>query len=175
MKIHATARASTTTTTDDLLADGRTGSDRWRACLLAGATVLGPLLLVAGTLLEIDTGEGDVSGQERIGHVSQDPDRFSLGLVLLGAAGLTVMVLVRRRGGALATVGGVLAMGAGTASATGISMYGAVLTVMAGSGHDPEAMGALQDDLRRVRRGRSPRQPAAGRAELTADRPARSG
>lgn len=110
--------------------------------------------MVAGTLLEIDTGEGDVPGPELIGHVSQDPGRFyasnlvgSLGLVLLGAAGLTVMVLVRRRGEALATLGGALAMVAGAASATGIFMYGAVVTVMATSGHDPEVMGALQDDL----------------------------
>lgn len=143
---------SPTATAHDDLPDGRTSSDRLRILLLAGATVLAPVLLAVSTLVEIDTGEGDVAGTELLGYVSEDPGRFyasnllaSLGLVLLGAAGLTVMLLVRRRGGALATAGGVLAMVAGAAAATGLFMYGAVLAVMSDDRFDRATMGELQD------------------------------
>lgn len=132
-----------------------TSNDRLRDWILAGATVLGPLLMMIGILLEVDEGGDDASGEVMLETIAANgADQFyasnllaSLGLVLLGAGGLTVMRLVRARGGALATAGGVLALIGGAAAATGLFMYGAVVSVMASDDLDPEAMGALQDKL----------------------------
>ena len=130
-------------------------SDRVRDWLLAATTVLGPLLIAIALIVEVDDGADDQKGTELLATIAEGGiGRFyagnligAIGLALMGAGGLTVMRLVRARGGALATVGGVLSMIAATAAATGLFMYGAVGAVMAGDGLDREAMGALQDEL----------------------------
>lgn len=154
---HATERSGATIDLDaprPAVAEG-TSSDHVRDWILAGATVLGPLLMIAGMLLEVDEGGDDASGAEMLTAIAANgPDRFyasnflaAIGLALLGAGGLTVMRLVRARGGALATAGGVLSLIAGAAAASGLFMYGAVVSVMTSDGLDREAMGALQDEL----------------------------
>lgn len=154
---HATDRSDTTIDLDaprPAPADV-TSSDRLRDAILAGATILGPLLMILGMLLEVDDGGDDVEGAEMLATIAANgADRFyasnftaAVGLALLGAGGLTVMRLVRARGGALATAGGVLSLIAGAAAATGLFMYGAVVSVMTSEGLDQDAMGALQDEL----------------------------
>lgn len=132
-----------------------TSSDRVRDWLLAASTVLGPVLIAVALVVEVDDGADEQKGTELLASIAEGGvGRFyagnviaAVGLVLLGAAGLTVMRLVRARGGALATAGGVLSMIAATAAATGLFMYGAVASVMTRDGLDREAMGALQDEF----------------------------
>lgn len=132
-----------------------TSSDRARDLVLAGATVLGPALMIAGLLIETDEGGDDATGTQMLAAIADSgADRFwtsnflaAIGLCLLGAGGLAVMRLVRARGGALATVGGVLAMVSGAMAGAGLFMYGAVAAVMADPDLDREQMGALQDRL----------------------------
>jgi hypothetical protein len=149
------ATAPGTTRGDDVRSSGRTSTDRLRNRILAGATVLGPLLMMIALAFEVDTGDDDAAGTQMLATIAEaGPDRFyasnllaALGLALLAAGGLTVMRLVRDRGGALATAGGLLALIGGAAAAAGLFMYGAVVAVMTQDGLDREAMGALQDTL----------------------------
>lgn len=122
-----------------------TSTDRVRRYLLAGAMVLCPVLLLTGTALEVDTGD---SGLEEVTLVAAERGQFyastlllALGLVLLTPTALGLMQLARRRGGALATIGGGLLFVAGSAAAAGIFMYGAVLAVASDAGLPREEMG----------------------------------
>lgn len=134
---------------------GPTSSDRVRDWLLAACTVLGPVLIMVSLLIEVDDGADDQSGAQLLATIAEGgTGRFyagnligAVGLALLAATGLTVLRLVRGRGGALATAGGVLTMVAAASAAAGLFMYGAVAAVMAGDGLDRVAMGALQDEL----------------------------
>lgn len=136
-------------------ASGTTSSDRLRDYILAGATVLGPLLMMAGLAFEVDEGGDDATGAVMLAKIAENgPDKFyvsnllaALGLALLAGGALAVMRLVRGRGGALATAGGVLGMVGGVAAGAGIFMYGAVASVMSDGDLDRPAMGALQDML----------------------------
>jgi Domain of unknown function (DUF4386) len=141
-----------TTYNDPAEPSGRTSTDRFRDHVLAGATVLGPALVIVGLLLEVEDGNDDSTGAETLDAIAPHVDRFyaaelisAIGLVLLAAGALAVMRLVRGRGGVLATVGGLLGMIGGPAAATGIFMYGAVLSLAASDDLDRTAMGAFQD------------------------------
>jgi hypothetical protein len=110
-----------------------TSTDRVRRYLLAGSMALCPVLLMAGTALEFETGE---AGSQELAAVAADTGRFyastlllALGLALLTPTALGLMQLARGRGGTLTTVGGCLLFVAGTATATGITMYGVMTTV----------------------------------------------
>lgn len=126
-----------------------TSTDRVRRHLLAGAMVLCPLLMLVGTALETDTGD---SGLEEITLVAADRGQFfasttvlAVALAMLAPTALGLMQLARRRGGALATVGGSLLFVGGIAAAAGIYMYGAVVTVASDGDLPREAMGQFSE------------------------------
>jgi hypothetical protein len=116
--------------------------------LLAGAMVATPLLLLAGSVLEIDT--GDDAGAATLAAVAADRDQFyaaglllALGLAALGACGVGLMQLTRTRGGTLTTIGGALLMLAGPAAGAGIFMYTAVLYTASSPDLDRPTMSAF--------------------------------
>lgn len=127
-----------------------TSTDRARAWLLAGAMVLTPVLLMAGSLLEVDTGEG--SGTSELAAVAADRGQFyaaglllALGLAMLPVCAIGLMRLTRERGGVLGTIGGSVLLVGGAAAGAGIFMYTGVLHTAADPSLDREAMGEFND------------------------------
>ena len=127
-----------------------TSTDRARTWLLAGAMVVAPVLLLAGSLLEVDT--GDTSGTAEIAAVAADRDQFfvsglllALGLAALSACAIGLMRLTRDRGGVLGTVGGCLLFVGGAAAGGAIFMYSGVMWTAADPDLDRTAMGAFAE------------------------------
>lgn len=123
-------------------------TDRSRRYLLAGAMALTPLLLLAGSILEVDT--GDDSGAATLAAVAEDRGMFyasglllALGLAALGACGVALAQLARERGGVLTTIGCALLVVGGPAAGAGVFMYTAVLHTATAPGLDREAMSAF--------------------------------
>lgn len=131
---------------------GRTRTDTVRDAIHVGACVLAGVLVTAGFALDpaIET----ETGAETIAAVAESPDLFywsntmaGFGLAMIAAVGLAVLRLVRGRGRAVATVGGVLTIIGAAASGAAIFMYGAVLTGLVESGEEQEVLASLQDSL----------------------------
>lgn len=128
----------------------RTSTDTVRRCLVAGAMVLTPVLLVLGSILEVDT--GDDSGAASLALIAPDRGQFyaaglllAVGLAMLPACAIGLMQLTRDRGGVLGTVGGSLLFVGGAAAGAGIFMYTAVLYVGSSPALDREAIGAFDE------------------------------
>lgn len=130
-----------------------TRTDTVRDAIHAGACVLAGVLVTIGFAVDPASDVGD-DGAELLAIVADGPNRFywanvtaAIGLVLIAAVGLAVLRLVRDRGRAVATVGGVMTMIGATAAASGIFMYGAIVTAMAESDQDQAVMAALSEEL----------------------------
>jgi hypothetical protein len=111
---------------------------------------LAPLLLLAGSAFEVDT--GDDSGAATLSLVAADRGQFyasglllALGLAALGASAVGLAQLARGRGGMLTTVGAALLFVAGPAAGAGIFMYTAVLYTATAPGMDQAALGAFDE------------------------------
>lgn len=125
-----------------------TSSDTVRRCFLAGAMALTPLLLIASVLLS--TQDPDDDGVVHLNAIAPDRDQFyaslllgALGFAMLGVAAHGLVLLARRRGGALATIGWILLLIGGTSAAAALFLYGTVIHLATDPSLDREAMGAL--------------------------------
>lgn len=133
---------STTTTT--------TSSDTVRRCLLAGTAALAPVVLLAAALLVVD--DPDEAGRAHLDAIAGDRDQLwtstvlaALGLAMLAVAASGIVLLARRRGGALATAGWILTTIGGTSAAAALFLYANVMHLATDPSLDREAMGALDE------------------------------
>ncbi len=115
----------------------RTRTDGARDAIHVGACALAGVLITIGFWL--DPARNIDDSAELVAAVAEAPNRFyaanliaALGLVLVATVGLAVLRLVRGqgRGRVLASVGGILLMIGGTAAATGVFMYGSVMSTL---------------------------------------------
>lgn len=125
-----------------------TSSDTVRRLFLAGTTVLAPVVLLLSAALAVD--DPDTDGRAHLDAVAGDRDQLftsnalaALGLAMLAIAASGVVLLARRRGGALATAGWILTTIGGISAASAVFLYGAVIHAVTDSRLERDAMGAL--------------------------------